>query len=174
MTAGEQSTFEMRLRAVEDRLEILNLLAGFPLSSDIPSTAYWERMYEENAVMDRGAEQQDILGREDLVGILRGAPHLAAVESGMAHVAALPHIQIDGDRAVATGYLQIVIPNPDGPKVGLGEYPPSQGLMVWRLSANRWDLERTSAGWRVTKRTIRTAPTSDALALLHRGIDAAD
>jgi hypothetical protein len=67
-----------------------------------------------------------------------------------------------------------MVPNPVGPEMGLGQYPPSKGLLVWRLTANRWELERTDQGWRVTKRSIRAVPTSDALTLLHRGIDTTD
>jgi len=174
MSTVAPSTLEDRLRAVEDRLEILNLLAGSPFSSDIPSTSFWEAMYDEQAVMDRGGGLEQIIGRNAVVSILDSAEHAAAVASGMAHVAAPPHIRIDGNRAVATGYLQILVPNPLGPEVGLGQYLPTQGLLVWRLTANRWELERTDQGWRVTKRSIRAVPTPDALTLLHRGIDTTD
>ena len=174
MNAADLSSLERRLRAVEDRLEILNLLGGSPFSSDVPSPAFWEAMYEEQAVMDRGAGLDEIRGREKLVDIVRGAPHMAAVRGGMAHFAGLPHVRIDGDRAVATGYLQIIVPHREGPEIGLGDYPPSAGLVVWRLSANRWELERTPDGWRITKRTIRTVPSIEALDLLRRGIDTAD
>ena len=128
-------------------------------------------MYEGEAVMDRGEDQDELKGVDDLVAILNSDHHMAAVASGMAHVAAPPHIRIDGDRAVATGYLQILIPNPEGPEVGLGQYPAAKGLLVWRLTANRWELERTAQGWRVTKRSIRIAPAPNALQLLKRGIE---
>jgi SnoaL-like domain len=131
-------------------------------------------MYTEQAIMNRGADQEELKGVESLVGILTSSHHLAAVESGMAHVAAPPHIRIEGDRAVATGYLQIVVPNPVGPEVSLGEYPAARGLLIWRLTANRWELERTAHGWRVTKRSIRMVPAQNALDLLQRGIDSND
>jgi hypothetical protein len=174
MNADDLASLERRVRAVEDRLEILNLLGGSPFSSDTPSPSFWEAMYGEEAVMDRGAGLEEIRGRDNLIDIVRGAPHMAAVRGGMAHFAGLPHIRIDGDLAVATGYLQIIVPHPEGPKVGLGDYPPSTGLVVWRLSANRWELERTPGGWRVAKRSIRTVPSPEALDLLRRGIDTAD
>jgi hypothetical protein len=174
MSTRSPSTLEDRLRAVEDHLEILNLLAGSPFSSDIPSASFWEAMYGERAVMDRGDGLEQIVGRDAVISILHSPEHTAAVASGMAHVAAPPHIRIDADRAVATGYLQIIVPNPVGPEVGLGQYPPARGLLVWRLTANRWELERTDQGWRVTKRSIRAVPTPDASTLLHRGIDTSD
>jgi hypothetical protein len=174
VSAAAAITLEQRLRALEDRLEILNLLAASPFSSDIPSTSFWESMFDEKVVMDRGEGLEPIVGRDAVISILHSAEHISAVDSGMAHVAALPHIRIDGDRAVATGYLQVLVPNRFGPEVGLGRFPPSKGLVVWRLSANRWDLQRTGDGWRVTKRSIRTVPTPDASTLLHRGIVSLD
>ena len=131
-------------------------------------------MLSDQAIMDRGEGQEELSGVDNLVAILESSHHLDAVKSGMAHVAALPHIRIDGDRAVATGYLQIVIPNPQGPEVGLGQYPPAKSLLVWRLTANRWELERTVDGWCVTKRSIRAVPDLSALVLLRRGIDSDD
>lgn len=172
--APQALQLEKRLRAVEDRLEILNILAASPLSSDIPSVSYQEAMYSEDSVMDRAAGTKELRGREAVVDTIRDADHLAAVAAGMTHFAGLPHIRITGDRAVATGFLQIVIADPDGPKAGLANYPPSHVQLVWRVTANRWELTRTAQGWRVTKRVIRSAPGKDALELLHRGIDTTD
>jgi hypothetical protein len=174
MSASRPATLEERLQSVEDQLSILNLLAGSPFSSDVPSPAFWRTMYDGHAVMDRGEGQEELRGVDNLVAILDSGHHMAAVASGMAHVAAPPHIRIDGDRAVATGYLQILIPNPEGPEAALGQYPAARGLLVWRLTANRWELERTTQGWLVTKRSIRMAPAPDALQLLKRGIESTD
>jgi hypothetical protein len=170
----QTARLETRLRALEDRQEILNLLAASPFSSEAPSAAFQEGMYTEDAVMDRGAGSQPLVGRKAVVDTVRVPDHLAAVEAGMAHFAGLPHIRIEGDRAVATGYLAIMVPSPDAPKVGLGNYAPASGLMLWRLTANRWELIRTSQGWRMTKRTIRAAPSQPARALLSRAIDTKD
>lgn len=174
MSDSRQATLEERLRAVEDQLSILNLLAGSPFSSDVPSPSFWRTMYDAQAVMDRGEGEEELKGIDNLAAILNSGHHMAAVDSGMAHVAAPPHIRVDGDRAVATGYLQILIPNPEGPEVVLGQYPAAKGLLVWRLTANRWELERTTQGWCVTKRSIRMAPAPEALQLLKRGIESTD
>jgi hypothetical protein len=164
---------ELRLRALEDREEIQNLLAASPFSSDIPSVAFQEGMYVEDAIMNSGGAGSDMRGREAVVDTIRVPNHLAAVESGMAHFAGLPHIRIDGDRAVATGYLAILVSNPDGPKVPLGQYAPASGLMIWRVTANRWELARTAQGWKMTKRVIRAAPGPETRELLKAGIDPA-
>jgi hypothetical protein len=51
-------------------------------------------------------------------------------------------ITVDGDRAVATGYSQVYLHNGDSWKVE-------------RTSANRWELVRTDAGWKVENRINR-------------------
>lgn len=48
-----------RIIATEDRLEILNLLAGSAFSSDVASESYWMKMFVEDATFDRGAARQD-------------------------------------------------------------------------------------------------------------------
>jgi hypothetical protein len=55
----EQKRLLDRITATEDRLEILNLLAGSAFSSDVASEAYWKKMFTENAVFDRGQGLQD-------------------------------------------------------------------------------------------------------------------
>ncbi len=54
--------------ATEDRLEILNLLAGSAFSSDVASEAYWTKMFTEDATFDRGVKQDK--GREEVLKII--------------------------------------------------------------------------------------------------------
>jgi ketosteroid isomerase-like protein len=168
---ASSKTFEERLLEVEDRLAILNLLAGGSFSSDAASASYQTLMYTEDAVMDRGPGRGETAGRENLVGIIRADDHLAAIDAGMAHVAGLPHIEVDGDRAVATGYIEIVIPNLDGPEAELAEHGSSKGLMIWRLTANRWVLSRTSQGWQIRERVIRPVASQAAVQILRDGLE---
>ena len=50
----EELTIERRIRAIEDRLEIYNLIAGHPPSADTGSAAYAEAVFTADAVFDRG------------------------------------------------------------------------------------------------------------------------
>ncbi|MGJ7916189.1 nuclear transport factor 2 family protein [Massilia sp. LXY-6] len=162
---------EARLRAVEDRLDILNLLAGSALSSDAASESYWEAMFADGAVMDRGGNRAEE-SREQIMDIVRSSSQAAAIESGMAHAMAMPHVHIDGDRAVATGYLQVLVLDPNSQEVRLPGKDVRKALTTYHLTVNRWELARTAAGWQVTRRVIRPIATEDANQMLRSGIEA--
>src|SRR5919202_6115276 len=93
-------SLEERLRAVEDRLEILNLIAGHPPSADTGADYYTEQVYTEDGVFDRGANLTGAQGNRDIAAILKSPGHQEAIRGGLAHFAALPHIVINGDEAV--------------------------------------------------------------------------
>lgn len=157
---------EQRLQALEDHAAILNLLAGLPHSADAGDKMGQNTAYHRDCVMDVGAELAPIIGQEAIVSLLDHEAHIAAREAGMTHCAGLPRILADGDSAVASGYLQILIPV-DGPaNVAPSPYPPSAGLAVWRLTANRWILKRQDGRWQVTHRSIRSIPQAEARSIL--------
>ncbi len=169
MEAEKLTDMEARLRAVEDRLEILNLLAGSALSSDVASEAYWQSMFAPNATMDRGGSH-GVENRDQIMEIVRSTSQAAAIESGMAHNLALPHIRIEGARAVATGYLQVLVLDPNSPTVTLPGKGSRQALVTYHLTVNQWELERTEQGWQVSRRVIRPIATEAAGQMLHGGI----
>jgi hypothetical protein len=169
MEAAKSTSVEQRLRAIEDRLDILNLLAGSALSSDVASEAYWQSMFAHNAEMDRGGGHA-VANRKQIMEIVRGTNQAAAIKSGMAHSLALPHIRIDGDHAVATGYLQVLVLDPNSPTVTLAGKGSRQALVTYHLTVNRWELERTEQGWQVSRRVIRPIATEEAGEMLRSGI----
>jgi hypothetical protein len=173
MEATAPLSIEQRLRAIEDRLEILDLLAGSALSSDVASETYWESMFAPGAVMDRGVNH-GLENREQIMAIVRSKGQTEAIESGMAHSLGLPCIRIEGDRAVATGYLQALVLDPNSPEVTLPGKGSRKALATYHLTVNRWELERTAKGWQVTRRVIRPIATEDAQQMLRRGIESID
>jgi hypothetical protein len=104
--------------------------------------------------------------------IVRGSSQAAAIESGMAHAMAMPHIRIDGDRAVATGYLQVLVLDSNSPEVRLPGKDVRKALVTYHLTVNRWELARTAVGWQVRRRVIRPIATDDARQMLRSGIEA--
>jgi hypothetical protein len=82
--------------------------------------------------------------------------HQAAMAQGLAHFAGLPRIEIDGDDAVVTSYLQILTPNADAKAAELAGHGSSKGFRVHRVGANRWELKRTAQGWKIARRELRT------------------
>jgi len=106
-------------------------------------------------------------GRAQLMTNLQAPSHKGAIAQGVTHFTALPYIEIDGDRATVTSYLQILTPNPQSEPYELSGHGTTKGFRVHRLSANRWELVRTSDGWRVKTRTGRAMDTPAARQLLH-------
>lgn len=174
MERPDFEALDIRLRAMEDRFAILNLISSSAISADLASRSYWGDLFAEDAVLGRGSEGDAMQGREKLGDIMHSPGHVAGMESGMAHFCGLPHIQIEGDRAVAAGYFQIVVPNTVGPEIELSNYGPSSGHMIWRLTANRWEFVRTANGWKITRREIRRFPGAEARDILREAIGAGE
>lgn len=158
-----------RLRATEDRLEILNLLAGSAFSSDVASESYWTKMFTEDATFDRGVKQDK--GREEVLKIINAPEQKVAIKAGMTHLAMLPHIKLKGDSAVATGYLLIVMPDSAASHVKLAGKGVSPGFSIYQLTINKYTLVRTTDGWKVTKRVVRPIAAEDARTMIQKEIE---
>ena len=76
-------------------------------------------------------------------------------------------MRVEGDRAVAISYLQILVPDRVGPVFEVPNHGSSRGFHVHRVSANRWEFVRTEEGWKISRRTLRpldgTGPARDIL-----------
>ncbi len=159
-------TMEDRLRAIEDRLEIYNLIASHPPSADTGAKSYIRSIFAEDGVLDLGGTKM-ASGNETISDMSQRPEHQAAIKGGLAHFAGLPHVEIDGDRAIVTSYLQIISPNASAEPVEVPAHGVSKGFRIHRVGANRWELERTAAGWKIKRRTFRTLDGSEpALDLL--------
>jgi SnoaL-like domain len=155
MPTDEKLTLEDRLRAVEDRLQILNLIASHPPSADTGADHYVRTIYLEDGAMDVGGGKA-ASGKDAVAAIVKTPGHLAAIAGGLAHFAGLPHIVLDGDKAVVTSYLQILAPHPTAEAIEVPNHGSTKGFRVHRVAANRWELVRTTAGWKIKRRTVRT------------------
>jgi hypothetical protein len=153
MSKTAPRTLEDRIRDIEDRLEILNLIASHPPSADTGADFYARAVYAEDGVFDRGDKPGGI-SIDEYGKMMTGPEHTAALEGGLGHFAGLPYIELDGDRATVTTYLQILTPA-QGEPVAVPNHGASKGFRIHRLSANRWELKRTAKGWRIARRTLR-------------------
>jgi hypothetical protein len=155
--AAERSerTLEERIRLIEDRLEIYNLIASHPPSADTGDGAYTAGVWAEDGVFDRGAEFPLPTGRAAIAAGSSNPEHHRAIEAGIAHFAGLPYVRVDGDTAFAISYLQILVPDRLGPSFDVPNHGASGGFHVHRVSANRWEFVRTAGGWRIKRRTLR-------------------
>jgi hypothetical protein len=158
-----------RITAAEDRLEILNLLAGSAFSSDVASEAYWIKMFTEDATFDRGTKQD--IGREEILKIINAPDQKEAINAGMTHLAMLPHIKLNGDSAVATGYLLIVMPDSAASHVKLAGKGVSPGFSIYQVTVNKYTLVRTADGWKVSQRIVRPLSIADSREIIRKAIE---
>ena len=148
-------SLDARLRDIEDRLEIYNLIASHPPSADIGADYYTRIVYTEDGSFDRGEGLDSAVGNEAIAAMTQSPGHQRAIQGGLAHFTGLPHIVLDGDTASVTSYLQLLHPDPLGEDQELPNHGNSRGYRIHRVVANRWTLRRTPEGWKVKSRKLR-------------------
>lgn len=163
-----------RITAAEDKLEILTLLAGSAFSSDVASELFWKKMFTDDAVFDRGGGWPQDKGQHAILTIINSPDQREAINYGMTHLAMLPQITLKGDSAIATGCLLIVIPDTTASHVKLPGKGVSPGFSIYQLTVNRWELVRTTEGWKVNKRTVRPITSNDSRGFLKQAIEPAE
>jgi hypothetical protein len=173
MTAANNRTLEERVREIEDRLEIYNLIASHPPSADTGGSEHIAACWVEDGVFDRGEGLSGARGREQLAGHVKTSGHQAAIAGGLAHFVGLPYVEIDGDKATVISYLQILVPQTQGDPVEVPNHGSSKGFRVHRVGANKWDLVRTPQGWKFKQRSLRLLDGSEpARAILRQALRA--
>ena len=150
--SSTERTLEERLRAIEDRLEIYNLIASHPPSADTGADYYTGAVYTEDGVFDRGSGLDGAVGHEAIAAFTLRLEHQEAIAGGMAHMSALPYVEIEGDTAYVTSYLQIVYPDREAAPRELPNHGTTTGFRIHRVVTNRWTLVRTEDGWKIAKR----------------------
>jgi len=163
-------SLEDRLRAVEDKLAIYHLIASHPPAADTGTDQYYRDAFASDGEVDLGGGK-GATGNEAIAAIVRTPQHQAAIAGGLCHFAGLPRVELDGDTAVATSYLQIITPDRQAAARELSGHGSSTGFRIHRVGANRWELKRGKGGWKVVRRTLRPLDgTDEARALLRRAI----
>jgi SnoaL-like domain len=167
--ARDSRTLEQRIRGIEDRLEIYNLIAGHPPSADTGADYYTEAVYTEDGVFDRGVNLPGATGNKAIAAIVKSPAHQDAIAGGIAHFTGLPYIELDGDSAVVTSYLQILTPRKSGEAVEVPNHGASRGYHIHRVVTSRWELTRIASGWKIKRRTIRLVDGSEPSREILRG-----
>lgn len=142
---------EQRLRAIEDRIAIQDLIARYGPAVDAGIEEKVSELWDDDGWYRIDGAELTAPGIGSLVHL---DTHRDYLDAGCAHLLSAPRVEIDGETAVAVNH-SCVLTRSDG-----------QWNAV-RVSANRWELVRTSEGWRVHGRTARLLDGStDARALL--------
>lgn len=126
-----------RLRALEDRAEISELIARYGPHVDAGEGEGLGELWAAGGAYRVGNEYEF---RGDEIGSLTEiSEHRALMARGCGHMLSAPTITVTGDTAVAINHSVVIARDGDG-------------WTVERLSANRWSFARTSEGWRVMLR----------------------
>ena len=136
-----------RLRRVEDELAIQRLLLSYGPAADAGLTGFAGAVWCKEGVYDWDADGEPHRGRAAVDAMLVSDGHQDLISRGAAHFAGPPLTEIDGDTATALNYSLIMVRRADA-------------FELWRVSAVRWDLERTGSSWRVRRRTNRLLDAS--------------
>lgn len=139
-----------RVQSLEDRLDILQLIMSYPLALDSGAEKHCRSAWAETGVFDRGSSDpaahsggyQGAYGVETIIEELNGPALQEARNTGLAHLMTTPHVVVQGDKAVATNYNQLV------------EHGQT-GFHTTRVTANRWELVRQQGKWRIQRRVLR-------------------
>jgi hypothetical protein len=171
MTVPNSNELVERLASVEDRLAIYTLIASHPPSADTAFADYTRDVYLPDGVFDRGPNLEGAKGVDEIASFTLKPAHKEAIHFGLAHFASLPLIDLRGDQAIVTSYLQILHLNHEGAPRDLPNHGTSQGYRIHRVVVNRWELEKVKGQWMIRRRTILPIDGSpEPLHLLSQGL----
>jgi len=148
------AALEARLRAVEDELAIHKLIVRYGLAVDTGDAERTSAVFAAEAVYD--ADVRLMRGRGEIEAMVRSDRHQAMV-GHCAHQIGPAVVTVDGDRATALGYSRVYLRDADG-------------IAVYRVSFNRWELERRAGAWIIVRRLTRLLGHDEALAIFRDGL----
>jgi hypothetical protein len=158
--AQQLAALAARVEELEAKVTIAALMASYGPAVDSGSSEAAGALWSEDGVYDAGVGVFRNPG--GIAAMVAGEPHQSYINGGCAHIVGPPHIVVDGDRAVATCYSQLLFRD-NG----------ADGYRIWRATANRWEWVRGPDGWRVVSRVNRPLDGgAEARALLGRMFDA--
>ena len=139
-----------RVRVLEDELAIHRLIVRYGLAVDTGDADGAAALFTEDTVYDVDGPLL-MNGRQGVRDMVRGPRHQAMLPN-CAHQIGPAAVEVSGDRAVATGYSRVYVRKDDG-------------IRIYRVSFNRWELERRDGEWQIARRTTRLVGHEDAAAL---------
>ena len=135
----ELAELRARLRALEDRAAITQLVAEYGPAVDSGDAAAAATLWTEDGWYE--TDPEPLIGARAIADMVEGPVHQEIIGGGAGHFLGPVAVTVTGDSAVAVGYSLLV------------RHSAADGTFsVFRCSANRWELARASAGWKVVSR----------------------
>jgi len=154
-TEDRLDALERRIAALEDELAIHRLIVTYGFAVDTGDADATAALFTEDGVYDVDTTLV-MQGRDGVAAMVRGPRHQSLLPS-CAHTIGPAVVALDGDRAVATAYSRIY--RRSGDDFGL-----------WRVSFNRFELERRDGRWQIARRTTRLLGHEEAHGLFTRAL----
>ena len=142
-----------RVQALEDELEIHRHIVRYGLAVDTGDAEGAAALFTQDTVYDVDGPLR-MEGRDAVRAMVAGPRHQGMV-GRCAHQIGPAVVETSGDRTVATGYSRVYV---------RGE----AGIEIYRVSFNRWELERCGRGWLIARRTTRLLGHAEARELFER------
>jgi hypothetical protein len=147
---------EARLRAAEDELAVIRLVASYGPLVDSGSADLAPALFAQDGVYD--VSYGRMVGHDAFAALLGHHEHQAAVANGIAHVMGLPWVRVDGDRAIAINCTQLFLRE-------------GKDFAIFRVAQNIWKCVRGEQGWTISERVNRLIGADDeARALIAEAI----
>ena len=143
-----------RVQALEDELAIHRLIVRYGLAVDTGDGERTAAVFTPDGVYD--ADVRLMNGRGAVVDMVRSDRHQNMV-GRCAHQIGPAVVRVDGDRAVALGYSRVYLRSDDR-------------IDIYRVSLNRWELERRNGAWLIARRLTRLLGHDEAKAIFADGL----
>jgi uncharacterized protein (TIGR02246 family) len=135
-----------RVQALEDELAIHRVIVRYGLAVDSGDADAAASTFTEDTVYD--VDVGVMRGRDGVRQMVRSERHQNMV-GHCAHQIGPAVVEIQGDRAVATGYSRVYLHN-------------HGAIQVYRVSLNHWQFERRNGRWQIAHRTTRLLGHAEA------------
>jgi len=139
---SDLSDVEARLRRLEDESAIRRVLMSYGPAADAGLAGFAADLWLDDGEYDWDANSEPHRGATAVDSMLQSDMHRGLMAEGVAHFGGPLLIEVDDDTATAVNYSLIM-------------RREERRFYLWRVSAVRWDLERSGPTWRVRRRTNR-------------------
>ncbi|WBP94601.1 nuclear transport factor 2 family protein [Mycolicibacterium neoaurum] len=162
-----------RVQRLEDERDIATLIASYGPAVDSADADAAAGLWAADGVYD--VEGWRMIGSADVRAMVSSPSHRELVAAGCCHFLGPVVVTVDGDSAVAMCESLVLLrragPLPDSIFDHQAWTVSAQEYLVWRASANHFELARTASGWRIVRRTSRMLNgDSAAHDLLRKGL----
>ncbi len=154
--AAQVAQLSERVQALEDELAIHRLIVRYGLAVDIGDAGQTAAVFAADGVYD--ADVRLMEGREAVRDMVRSERHQGMV-GHCAHQIGPAVVRVDGDAAVAVGYSRVYLQGGDG-------------IAIYRVSMNRWQLVRRDGAWWIAHRLTRLLGHAEAARVVADGLAA--